>query len=257
MLQCSVKLVLVSVKKEDKYFMHTKGVCMKHLTLKELPVSERPYEKCEKYGAASLSDAELLAVIIKTGSKGERVSELANRILNYSKGKSGLIGLNYLTLEDFMSIHGIGRVKAIQLLCVTELTKRMAKAHLPKNAVLNQPKEIARHYMQELRHLDCEHVVLLLLDTKCHKIKDFVISKGTVNAALAEPREIFLKAVRYGAVNIVLLHNHPSGDVSPSSADISITKKVFQAGELLGIQLVDHIIIGDNRFFSFREKGMI
>lgn len=237
--------------------MHTKGVCMKHLTLKELPVSERPYEKCEKYGAASLSDAELLAVIIKTGSKGERVSELANRILNYSKGKSGLIGLNYLTLEDFMSIHGIGRVKAIQLLCVTELTKRMAKAHLPKNAVLNQPKEIARHYMQELRHLDCEHVVLLLLDTKCHKIKDFVISKGTVNAALAEPREIFLKAVRYGAVNIVLLHNHPSGDVSPSNADISITKKVFQAGELLGIQLVDHIIIGDNRFFSFREKGMI
>lgn len=230
---------------------------MKHLTLKELPVSERPYEKCEKYGAASLSDAELLAVIIKTGSKGERVSELANRILNYSKGKSGLIGLNYLTLEDFMSIHGIGRVKAIQLLCVTELTKRMAKAHLPENAVLNQPKEIARHYMQELRHLDCEHVVLLLLDTKCHKIKDFLISKGTVNAALAEPREIFLKAVRYGAVNIVLLHNHPSGDVSPSNADISITKKVFQAGELLGIQLVDHIIIGDNRFFSFREKGMI
>lgn len=230
---------------------------MKHLTLKELPVSERPYEKCEKYGAASLSDAELLAVIIKTGSKGERVSELANRILNYSKGKSGLIGLNYLTLEDFMSIHGIGRVKAIQLLCVTELTKRMAKAHLPENAVLNQPKEIARHYMQELRHLDCEHVVLLLLDTKCHKIKDFLISKGTVNAALAEPREIFLKAVRYGAVNIVLLHNHPSGDVSPSNADISITKKIFQAGELLGIQLVDHIIIGDNRFFSFREKGMI
>lgn len=230
---------------------------MKHLTLKELPVSERPYEKCEKYGAASLSDAELLAVIIKTGSKGERVSELANRILNYSKGKSGLIGLNYLTLEDFMSIHGIGRVKAIQLLCVTELTKRMAKAHLPENAVLNQPKEIARHYMQELRHLDCEHVVLLLLDTKCHKIKDFLISKGTVNAALVEPREIFLKAVRYGAVNIVLLHNHPSGDVSPSNADISITKKIFQAGELLGIQLVDHIIIGDNRFFSFREKGMI
>ncbi|MCI8409589.1 MAG: DNA repair protein RadC [Lachnospiraceae bacterium] len=230
---------------------------MKHLTLKELPVSERPYEKCEKYGVASLSDAELLAVIIKTGSKGERVNELANRILNYSKGKSGLIGLNYLTLEDFMSIHGIGRVKAIQLLCVTELTKRMAKAHLPESAVLNQPKEIAKHYMQELRHLECEHVVLLLLDTKCHKIKDFVISKGTVNAALAEPREIFLKAVRYGAVNIVLLHNHPSGDVSPSNADISITKRVFQAGELLGIQLVDHIIIGDNRFFSFREKGMI
>lgn len=230
---------------------------MKHLTLKELPVSERPYEKCEKYGAACLSDAELLAVIIRTGSKGERVNELANRILNYSEGKSGLIGLNYLTLEDFMSIRGIGRVKAIQLLCVAELTKRMARANLPENAVLNRPEEIARHYMQELRHLDCEHVILLLLDTKCHKIKDFVISKGTVNFSIAEPREIFQRAVRYGAVNIVLLHNHPSGDITPSNSDISTTKRIFEAGVLLGIQLVDHIIIGDNRFFSFREKGMI
>lgn len=230
---------------------------MKHLTLKELPVSERPYEKCEKYGVGSLSDAELLAVIIRTGSKGERVIELANRILNHSKGKSGLVGLNYLTLEDFMSIRGIGRVKAIQLLCVTELTKRMARERLPENAVLNEPKVIADHYMQELRHLDCEHVVLLLLDTKCHKLKDFIISKGTVNSAVAEPREIFQKAVRYGAVHIVLLHNHPSGDVLPSNADISITKRIFHAGELLGIQLVDHIIIGDNRFFSFREQGLI
>lgn len=238
--------------------MHTeKGVRMRHFTLKEMPESERPYEKCEKYGAARLSDAELLAVIIRTGSKGERVIELANRILNFSEGKSGLIGLNYLTMEDFMSIHGIGRVKAIQLLCITELTKRMARERLPKNAVLDCPKVIAEYYMQELRHLDCEHVVLLLLDTKCHKIKDFVISKGTVNSSLAQPREVFLKAVRYGAVNIVLLHNHPSGDVSPSNADISITKRIYQAGELLGIQLVDHIIIGDNRFFSFREKGMM
>lgn len=230
---------------------------MKHLTLKELPVSERPYEKCEKYGVSSLSDAELLAVILRTGSRGERANELANRVLNYSREQTGLIGLNYLTLEDFMSIRGIGRVKGIQLLCITELTKRMAKESLSEKAVFDQPEIIAEYYMQELRHLDCEHVLLLLLDTKCHKIKDFLISKGTVNSAMAEPREIFLKAVRYGAVNIVLLHNHPSGDVSPSSADISITKRIVEAGKLLGIQLVDHIIIGDNRFFSFREKGII
>lgn len=230
---------------------------MKHLTLKELPVSERPYEKCEKYGASSLSDAELLAVILRTGSRGERANELANRVLNYSREQTGLIGLNYLTLEDFMSIRGIGKVKGIQLLCIAELTKRMAKECLPQKAVFDKPEIIAEYYMQELRHLDCEHVLLLLLDTKCHKIKDFLISKGTVNSAMAEPREIFLKAVRYGAVNIVLLHNHPSGDVSPSSADISITKRIAEAGKLLGIQLVDHIIIGDNRFFSFREKGII
>lgn len=234
-----------------------KGVYMKHLKLKELPLSERPYEKCENLGVSSLSDAELLAVIIRTGSKGQRVIELAERILNYSKEKSGLVGLNYLTLEDFMSIHGIGRVKAIQLMCITELTKRMARECLPKNPIFNQPQIIADYYMQEMRHLDCEHVVLLSLDTKCHKIKDYVISKGTVNSSIAEPREIFVKAVHDGAVNIVLLHNHPSGDVSPSKADISITERIYQVGNLLGIQLVDHIIIGDNEFFSFRENGIV
>ncbi|MBQ3600271.1 MAG: DNA repair protein RadC [Lachnospiraceae bacterium] len=230
---------------------------MKHLTLKELPESERPYEKCEKYGAEVLSNAELLAVIIRTGSRGEQAIGLASRILSFSKEKFGLIGLNYLTLEELITIRGIGRAKAIQILCIAELSKRMVKEQLPDRAVLSNPQVIANHYMQEMRYLEYEQVKLLLLDTKCRRIKEIIISKGTVNASILEPREIFVKAFQYSAVNIVLLHNHPSGNVTPSNADISITKRVVQTGDLVGIKVVDHIIIGDNRYFSFRESGMI
>lgn len=230
---------------------------MKYLTLKELPVSERPYEKCEKYGVSSLSDAELLAVIIKSGSQGERSVEVANRILNLKKETPGLVGLNYLTQEDLIKIRGIGRVKAIQLLCVTELTKRMAKERCIKQMDFSSPKMIAEYYMQDMRCLECEQVMLLLLDTKCHKIRDFLISKGTVNAAMAEPREVFQKALKYGAVNIIILHNHPSGDVTPSKADIMLTKRLSEVGKLVGVPLVDHIIIGNNTYMSFQENGMM
>ena len=230
---------------------------MKHLTLKELPVSERPYEKCEKYGVSSLSDAELLAVIIKSGSQGERSVEVASRILNFRKETPGLVGLNYLTMEDLMQIRGIGRVKAIQLLCITELTKRMARERYAEQEDFSSPKMIAEYYMQDMRYLECEQVILLLLDTKCHKIRDFVISKGTVNAAMAEPREVFQNALKYGAVNIIVLHNHPSGDVTPSKADVVLTKRLAEVGKLVGIALVDHIIIGNNTYMSFQENGMM
>lgn len=230
---------------------------MKHLTLKELPISERPYEKCEKYGVSSLSNAELLAVIIKSGSQGMRAIEVANRVLNFRKETPGLTGLNYLSLEDLMTIRGIGRVKAIQLLCVTELTKRMAKERYTEQTDFSSPKLIAEYYMQDMRYLECEQVMLLLLDTKCHRIKDFMISKGTVNAAMAEPREVYRKALQYGAVTIVLLHNHPSGDVTPSKADETLTRRLVEVGKLVGIPLVDHIIIGNNAYMSFRENGMM
>lgn len=230
---------------------------MKHLTLKELPVSERPYEKCERYGAQSLSDAELLAVIIKSGSKGERSIEVANRILNFSEEVSGLNGLNYLTIEDLMTIRGIGKVKAIQLVCLAELTKRMAKEKRKEQPVFSSPDCIANYYMQDMRCLEQEQAVLLLLDTKCHFVRDFVISQGTVNASLLEPREIFVKALRYHAVHVVVLHNHPSGDATPSDADLLTTKRIKETGELVGIPLLDHIIIGDNVYFSFQEQGLL
>ncbi len=230
---------------------------MKHLTLKELPVSERPYEKCEQYGAKFLSDAELIAVIIKSGSKGERSIEVANHVLNYSKDMPGLQSLNYLTLEDLMTIRGIGKVKAIQLLCVAELTKRMARQQRGMSPCFSSPEMIADYYMQEMRCLEYEQTILVLLDTKCHRMKDFVISKGTVNSSLIEPREVLITALKNKAVQVVLLHNHPSGDITPSNADVRITKRLKVAFDVIGIPLLDHIIIGDNSYMSFQEQGLL
>ena len=241
-------LMLIKFLQEREYTFLGRGVYMKHLTLKELPVSERPYEKCEQYGTKALSDAELLAVILKTGVKGERSIELAERVLAFSEERTGLYGLHYHTMEELMTIRGIGRVKAIQLVCLAELTKRMAKQQNGQRPLLTAPDVIANYYMQDLRCLEQEQAVLLLLDTKCHKIKDFVISKGTVNASIVDPRDIFIKALQYKAVNIVLIHNHPSGDVTPSKADIHLTER---------IPLLDHVIIGDNSYLSFREQGLL
>lgn len=228
-----------------------------HLTVKELPVSERPYEKCEAYGPQFLSDAELLAVILKTGSKGLRAIDLAVNVLNYSKTYPGLKGLNYLTKKELTKIKGIGRVKAIQLLCLTELTKRMSKEVLKDNLKFTTPQSVADYYMQDMRHLKREQVLLLMLDSKSKLIKDTVMSTGTVNISIVPVREILIQALKEEAVNIILVHNHPSGDPSPSTEDIRVTKRVKEAGDLIGITLMDHIIIGDNKYISLKEQGIL
>lgn len=228
-----------------------------HLTVKELPVSERPYEKCEMYGPQYLSDAELLAVILKTGSKGLRAIDLAVNVLNYSKSNPGLKGLNYLTKKELTKIKGIGRVKAIQLLCLTELTKRMAKEVHKDNLRFTTPQSIADFYMQDMRHLPREQVMLLMLDSKNKLIKDTVISSGSVNLSIVPVREILIQALKEDAVNMILVHNHPSGDPSPSPEDIRVTKRLKEAGDLIGITLMDHIIIGDNKYISLKEQGLL
>lgn len=226
-----------------------------YYTLKELPLSERPYEKCEKYGAQALSDAELLSVIIRTGTQNERAVDVATRVLNRSCTYPGLIGLNHMCLNDLMSIRGIGRVKAIQLLCIAELTKRMAKATNEGRLKMSTPEVVAHYYMEDMRHLTMEKVILVMLDSKSRILKDMVISTGTVNSTLLSPREIYLNALKYEAVNIILLHNHPSGDPTPSREDIQTTKRMQEAGNLIGIKLMDHIIIGDNKYVSLCEQG--
>jgi DNA repair protein RadC len=163
-----------------------------YLTVKDLPLSERPYEKCERYGAGILSDAELLAVIMRTGAKSIRAIDLAVNILNYSETYPGLKGLNYLTLKELMKIKGVGRVKAIELLCLTELTKRMAKEIHQERLKLITPQSVADYYMQDMRHLTCEQVLLLLMDSKNKFIKDMIISEGTVNTSIMPTREIFV-----------------------------------------------------------------
>lgn len=228
-----------------------------YYTLKELPLSERPYEKCEQYGSQALSDAELLAVIIRTGARNERAVDVASRVLDRSSGYPGLIGLNHMDLNELKSIRGIGRVKAIQLLCIAELTKRMAKATNEGRLKMITPEAVAHYYMQDMRHLTRERVLLIMLDSKSKILKDMIISTGTVNSTLLSPREIYLNALKYEAVNVILLHNHPSGDPTPSREDIQTTKRMQEAGNLIGIKLMDHIIIGDNKYISLSEKGLM
>lgn len=213
-------------------------------SIKNMPESERPYEKCQKNGVKSLSDAELLAVIIKSGTKNKRSIDLAMQVLG-ADDQGGLAGMCRLTFEDLTKIKGVGTVKALQILCTIELSRRIAKASLGKRYVFDSAEAIAAYYMEDLRHLKQEHLILLMLDTKNQLIADCMITKGTVNAAMISPREIFIEAMKHEAVNIILVHNHPSGHPVPSQADIEITKNIASVGKLLGIHLLDHIIIGN------------
>ena len=226
-------------------------------TMKEMRSEERPYEKCLQNGAASLSDAELLAVILRSGIQGKNSLELARTLLQSYCGEDGLLNIHQLTFDKLKSIKGIGKVKAVQILCLSELAKRLSKAKAKERLSFTLPSSIADYYMEEMRHQKQEHMKLLMLNTKSKLIGETNISKGTVNAALVSPRELFIEALDKEAVSIILLHNHPSGDPAPSTNDILLTKRVKDAGALIGVELLDHIIIGNNCYMSFSESGLI
>ena len=228
-------------------------------TIRELPESERPYEKCIKWGPSSLSDSELLAVILRSGVQGTNSLVLANQILSLTKDTSypGLLGLLHMSIPDLMKVNGIGKVKAVQLKCIGELSKRMASAVARPRLSFNEPITIAKYYMEHLRHEEQEVLIVMLLDGRNHLLKEETISRGTVNGTLITPREIFMEALKYHAVAVVLVHNHPSGDPTPSECDREITERVYTSGELLGVKLLDHIVIGDQKYISFREQGML
>lgn len=227
----------------------------KQITIKDLPEENRPYERCILFGPSSLSDAELLAVILKNGTSGSTAIDVANDLL--SKSKNGLIGLTNLHMEELKSVGGIGTIKAVQIRCLCELSKRMAKVGSKQKICFDHPEAIVQYYGPELRYKEYENLIMLALNTKSMLIDEFLISKGTVNSSIASPREIFLEALKAKAVSIVLIHNHPSGDSTPSREDITITRRIKEAGELLGIYLIDHIIIGDNNYTSFKEKRLL
>ena len=217
-----------------------------------------PYEKFERYGPASLSDAELLAIIIRTGTKEKNSVELGNMILRLgsNSGQSkGILSLLHLSLEELMQVKGIGRVKAIRLKCVSEFSKRIAMETFKAGIRFDSPMTIANYYMEQVRHLEVEQVILVMTDGKNQFLKDTIISKGTVNMSLISPREIFLAALKTQAVNILLVHNHPSGDPTPSKDDVNITKRIYESSRIMNIPLVDHIIIGDNSYMSLKELG--
>lgn len=214
----------------------------------------RPYEKCLKLGAESLSDSELLAVIIRTGVSGMNSIQLSERIFSLGHAKKGLLGLSTVAIPELLKIRGVGKVKAVQIKCICELSRRIAKQSAGIRLDFTAAEAIAKYYMQDLRILEKEHMVLVMLDSKCRLISDSILSVGTVNASLITPREVFAEALKYNAVSVVLLHNHPSGDCTPSRNDILVTRRIAEAGEILGIKVVDHIIIGDNTYISLKEK---
>lgn len=224
--------------------------------IKDIPKNDRPYEKCFEKGAEFLTDAELLAVILRTGTNGISAYDLSNTILN-SFGKNDLLSIMHLTKEELIKIKGIGKVKAVQVMCISELARRISRIKAKDDLQYNKPSTIADYYMEKMRHLEQEHLVVMFLDTKCHFIKDMTITKGTINQSLVSTREIFATALRCDALNIIVVHNHPSGDSKPSRADIISTKNISEAGKIIGINLLDHIIIGDRNYSSLKELNLL
>lgn len=213
-----------------------------------------PYDKCLRLGVEFLSDEELLSAVLRTGVNGISVKDLSKSILDKSGGLNGLYSLSF---DDLKNIRGIGKAKSVQIQCILELSKRISRQKAIDRLDFSNPDSIADYYMESMRHLDKEHLILAMVDTKCCLIKDVVLSIGTVNGSLISSRDIYIEALKSGAVSIILLHNHPSGNPSPSSQDISVTDTVANAGKIIGIRLLDHIIIGDNTYFSFKSNKLI
>ncbi len=219
--------------------------------------TDLPYEKFLAYGAQNLTDAELLAIIIRTGTKGEDALSLAKKILSMNAHQSRLLQLQHIHLEQLKSVKGIGEVKAVRIKCVAELSNRIAASRMHERLDFSRPEMVAAYYMEQMRHLENEQVRMLLLDNRCRLIIDTVLSTGTVNFSVLSPRDMFIRALEYRAVYIMLLHNHPGGDPKPSGEDFTMTARIKAAGSFLQIPLLDHIIIGDGRYMSFLEEKLL
>ena len=228
------------------------------IKMKELPQEERPYEKLEQYGEKSLTNAELLAIILKTGTKEETVIGLAQQILKLNNEQDGnLKFLRDITLEEFMKIKGIGKVKAVQLKAVCELATRMNSVTNYKEKKILKPYDIVQILMGKMRFEKQEILKVALLNNKNKLLKIRDIAKGGGNFVTATIKSVLNEAVKIEAAKIILIHNHPGGDPTPSNQDINFTQKVEQACEILGIQLLDHIVIGNTNYvsiFTEREK---
>lgn len=227
---------------------------MVSITIKEIPKIDRPRERLMSKGSESLSDAEVLAIILKTGTNNVSVTELANQIINYC---GSLENLNDITLHELLKIKGIGEAKACLVLAAIEFSKRISQKQREIIGVKLISPEIVFNYYQSLALLSQEHFYCLYLNSGKKVIKEKLLFIGTVNYSMIHPRDIFKEAYLLNAVSIICIHNHPSGDVTPSVNDINMTVNLKKVGELLGIEIVDHIIIGKNKYYSFLENGKI
>ena len=229
---------------------------MQHISIGELPNEERPYEKFLKFGPASLTDTELVAILLQSGTKDASSLELARRVLTIGEEIS-VLALYRKPYEDLIAYPGIGAVKAMRLKCMAELSKRIHLAKRSTHEVFATPDAIAGHYMETMRHLDREQLIAVYLNGGCEMISDEIISIGNANHTLISAREIFMRALNTRAVYIMLVHNHPSGNATPSRDDILITGELKKAGEFLNIPLLDHVIIGDREYVSLKESGYL
>ena len=221
------------------------------MKVKELPIAERPYEKLEMYGEKALSNAELIAIIIKSGTKEESSVSLAQRILSLEKnGENNLSFLQNVSIKEFMSIKGVGKVKAIQLKALCELTKRMSKPFDTSQIQITSPKDVAKILTNEMRYEKREVVKAIILNSKNIIIKIVDICYGGTNSALLTPKDVLHEVIKLGAPKIILVHNHPSGDPAPSKKDIDFTDRLLKAAKLIGIELLDHIVIAEYGYSS-------
>lgn len=222
--------------------------------MKEMPQSERPRERLVKYGAEVLSNAELLAIILRSGSRGDSALSLANRLLS---GASGLRCLYECSLQELMGIKGVGEAKASQIKASLELGKRLRSFRGGSDLYIKSPCDAAEIVMEDMRYLkkECLRVILLNVKNMVICVKD--ISIGSINSSIVHPREIFVEAIKSASASVIICHNHPSGDPTPSEEDIKVTRRVFEAGKIIGIDLLDHIIIGDGSYVSLKERNII
>ncbi|TVR75669.1 MAG: JAB domain-containing protein [Sphaerobacteraceae bacterium] len=224
-----------------------------HLTIKELPADERPREKLRLRGASALTSAELLAILLNSGTRGETVIEVAQRLLVEHDGLTGLVRADF---EELCQTRGLGEAKVSRLLATMELARRISAAQPQDRPQIKSPEDIYLLLGSEMAVLEQEQLRVVLLDTKNRVSRIVTVYQGSVNSAQVRVAELFRDAVRATAPAIMLVHNHPSGDPEPSRADALVTRDAVQAGELLGIEVIDHIVIGDGRFQSLRRAGM-
>ncbi|MBK3493436.1 DNA repair protein RadC [Viridibacillus sp. YIM B01967] len=220
--------------------------------IRDVHQDDRPRERLKRQGAESLSNQELIAILLRTGTKEESVLHLANRVLTSFEQ---LHELKHAAIEEIMSVKGIGEAKAIQLLAAIELGRRLAQQRTEERYTIRSPQDAATYLMADMTALLQEHFVALFMNVKNQIIHKQTIFIGSLNASIVHPREIFREAVKRSAASIICAHNHPSGNPAPSPEDIEVTKRIQEAGYIMGIELLDHVIIGDHQFISLKEKG--
>lgn len=229
--------------------------------VKDLAVGERPQERLEKLGAGALSDAELLAMLLRSGQKGQSVVSISRQLVTEA---GSLAGLTRWREADFRRVKGIGRIKALQLITVMEIARRVVGAEQGESPLLNRPELIFAHFRPLVTGLSVEKFWVLCLNRKNRLIRQVELTSGTATSSLAHPREVFREAVHHGAAAVVCVHNHPSGDPTPSAADVAVTRQLREAARALDIALLDHLIVGQpaadpssRGFYSFREAGVL